>query len=129
MKYILLLIAFLSLSQISDAADTNKSRIAVDLSVKKVLDMPSVPDNSEEAEDNYYYKISQTLEKTSQVKVTIQSKEGKDIKVLYDGKAEAGELHVAWDCDDKNGALVSAGEYVCVVKVDNKVKQEKIDLK
>ncbi len=129
MKYILLLIAFLSLSQISDAADVNNSRIAVDLSVKKVLDMPSAPDNSEDSEDNYYYKISQTLEKTSQVKVTIQSKEGKDIKVLFDGKADAGELHVAWDCDDKNGELVSSGEYVCVVKVDDKVKEEKINLK
>lgn len=125
MKYVLFILACLSMFSLSTA----KENVSFDISVKKVLDMPSEPIFSDSVESNYYYKISHILKQESKVKVSIKSKDGEEIKVIYDGKAKAGEFHVAWDCDDDSGSLVSSGDYRCVIEIDNQQKEELISLK
>ncbi len=125
MKYLVILAAFLSLSLSAISAEI----ISVNISVKEVLDMPSSPENYQEDGANVYYKISQTLKQDSKVKVSIESKDGKEIKVLFDGKADAGDLHVAWDCDDDDGASVGSGDYKCIVQVNEEKSEKLISLK
>ncbi len=121
MKYLILMIY----SLLSFSTVFAQNNISVDLSVKKVLDMPSAPSYSMQSESNYYYQISQTLKKESKVNVSIQAKDGQQVKVLFNGNAKSGKLSLIWDKDDDEGNLVDSGDYLCVVTIDG-IKSEKL---
>ncbi len=124
MKYLILLIY----SLLSFSTVFAQNNISVDLSVKKVMDMPSAPSYSLHSESNYYYQISQTLTKESKVNVSIQSKDGQQVKVLFNGNAKSGKLSLIWDRDNDEGNLVDSGDYLCVVTINGIKREELISL-
>jgi flagellar hook assembly protein FlgD len=105
-------------------------RVSFEFSVKKMLNMPSIPLSEKEMTDSsHYFKISQVLKNDSEVRVSIKSKDGEVIKILFDGSAKSGDLSLIWDMDDNHGHKVKSGEYVCVSEVNGSTEEQILSCK
>ena len=67
------------------------------------------------------------LSKISKLSIKIYNIEGKLVRSLSDGKTwEAGFDNIRWDGKDDKGFVVSSGEYLCTIKIDNFIKVRKM---
>jgi flagellar hook assembly protein FlgD len=63
--------------------------------------------------------IQYSLNKFSQVKLTIYNQLGQKIRTLYDAFQNAGEHVLSWDATDDKRNAVSSGIYFYSVEADN----------
>lgn len=73
-------------------------------------------------------KITYSLSNQAKVLVNIYSLLGQQIRTLVNGTKDAGTGSVIWDGKDDMGNLVSAGVYLCIIRIGNKIKTIKMTL-
>jgi hypothetical protein len=66
-------------------------------------------------------RISYSIEKAGQVKLTIFNLLGEKVKVLFDGKQLPGKYAYTWNATDRNDNMVSSGIYFYQLQTDSKV--------
>ena len=72
------------------------------------------------------YKIEFALDKNDRVKVGVFSKDGRLVKMLFEGVLARGKYDLEWDGNDQSGRPVDSGEYIGFVKLE---KDDKLILK
>ncbi len=72
------------------------------------------------------YKLEFALDKNNTVKVGVFSKDGKLVKMLFEGMLARGKYDLKWDGKDQQGNPVDSGEYIGFVKLG---KDDKVILK
>lgn len=75
---------------------------------------------------SYHLKLKFYLLQDSDVKLTLIDGMGKTIKLLVDGRLDAGLQHVAWNVANNIGSLVSPGVYIAILKAGDKSYHQKI---
>ena len=62
------------------------------------------------------YKLEFALDKNNTVKAGVFSKNGKLVKMLFEGMLARGKYDLKWDASDQSGQPVESGEYIGFVK-------------
>lgn len=71
-------------------------------------------------------QIHYSLPKKDEVRITIFNAIGRRVRVLVQGKQNAGHHHVVWDGRDDRGRLVSSGIYLCKLEASKMVATRKM---
>jgi flagellar hook assembly protein FlgD len=70
--------------------------------------------------------MTYSLEKDSQVEMTIFNLTGQAVKILEAGERTAGIHTIRWDATDDHGNSVSSGVYLVILKAGTHVAQQRI---